>query len=523
MGRAQRWWVAAGIFAVLVGYMLVRDFGATAYDDSYFFKRFALNALDHGVFAWNVQDGPVYGSTSQLYQLLTTVVVALNRSHFVVVMRCVNAVLLVGLGVWLTRHCARDSERGDELALLALATPLVLTSLLSGMETALTLLVVGVAVAGRHRPPAQAAGLTVLVYLCRPDAALIPAAAVCIEHALRREVPWRYLAWLGGAMALVLLGFWAYYGSALPLSFYMKSVALENYGDHFVSLGLMQKREHFGATLAFAIPLLWLARRARGPDLALLIAVGLFWGYHLISTLEIMGYRGRFYLPAFVPLAMVAARCWDRKWSPIVLGAWAACVAVAYYAELIPTGEGWFLAGIPWPAYAATIAAAALVFLVPRRYLLGIPLLVGVVAWRPPHPVFVLSDDKMLRRHGSEVTTVRGVWDVHRCLPDAKAVYHSEMGVTGLVLADTRVVDLAGIVSRPEPFEEACARDRPEAIFLPHKNYEVLNARIAASACFADYRRAIDRSSSPLHIRADLYDDFMHCAAEAHRWRGKPR
>lgn len=550
--RARRWlWVAAG-YAVLVGYLTVRDFGATAYDDSYFFKRFAINALEQGVFAWNVEDGPIFGSTSQLFQLLTTAVTAVTRTHFVVAVRLMNALALCGLGAWLFRWSARASSTpwgGPAVALLALGSPIVVGTVLTGMETAVALLLLAVVLirlfpARGETLPAiaawQAAALTVAVYLCRPDAAVLPAVAIVVVRLQQREFPVAYLAWLTALMLVVWGTAWAYYGTPLPLSFYMKSLALQNYGEHMVGLGRYDKQLHFGVTLALSAPLLWISIRsgARGVTLALLVASGCLWAYHLVSTNEIMGYRGRFYLPAVVPLAMAAARSWDGflarppRWPTLLmLATWAVAVAWAYAERAIPSHEGFFIARLSWPAYAGMVGAATGLMLASRSgggwlgpVLVFVGLMAGLVGWKPPGPTRVPSDLAVMRKHSREVTTARGVFAVARCLPGKRSVYHSEMGVTGVVLMDRRVVDLAGILSRGpgidgRPFQDYCEQDQPEAIFLPHRNYRVLNAEIRAAPCFANYRRVVDRSSSPLHVRADLYDAFVDCAPNLSRWR----
>jgi hypothetical protein len=123
-------------------------------------------------------------------------------------------------------------------------------------------------------------------------------------------------------------------------------------------------------------------------------------------------------------------------------------------------------------------------------------------------------------QQASEVTTLRGLFDVERCLPRDVTVYHSEMGAPGLALPDARLVDLAGLLSIvPAPadadgFERMCAADRPAAIFLPHKNYAEQQRAIRQSRCLTNYVRAVRRSSSPLHVRRDLWPSFRECATE---------
>jgi hypothetical protein len=80
------------------------------------------------------------------------------------------------------------------------------------------------------------------------------------------------------------------------------------------------------------------------------------------------------------------------------------------------------------------------------------------------------------------------------------------------------VTDLAGLLSpdwlfRKQSFDARCFADRPEAIFLPHKNYQSLNQEIAAGRCIHGYRRVIPASASPLYVRKDLLKRYKQCAA----------
>lgn len=74
------------------------------------------------------------------------------------------------------------------------------------------------------------------------------------------------------------------------------------------------------------------------------------------------------------------------------------------------------------------------------------------------------------------------MFDAARCLPPGSTVYHSEMGITGMVL------------------------------------YRALNAEVTSAACFDGYVRIIDESSSALHVRSDLATEFRSCGAEYREW-----
>jgi hypothetical protein len=186
---------------VALAYLFVRELSATAYDDSYFFKRFALNFLEHGVFAWNLDDGPVYGCTSQLFMGVATLLSAISPRYYVLGVKIFNTLCVLGLFGVVVSWCGRVTERridGTLVALLVLGTPMVLTTITTGMETALSLLLVAASLRVMFRPkqacsPWTAAALTVVVYLCRPDAAAILGLSWCAATLLRRRLPWRYV------------------------------------------------------------------------------------------------------------------------------------------------------------------------------------------------------------------------------------------------------------------------------------------------------------------------------------------
>ncbi|MBV1861739.1 MAG: hypothetical protein KUG77_25185 [Nannocystaceae bacterium] len=530
-------WVPLAAFAVLVAYVVIRQLGNSAYDDSYFFKRFALHAVENGVYAWNLEDGAVHGSTSQLFQLLTTGVVLFTKTHFVAALRVLDGTLLV-LAAGLLLRVARGP-----LVLLTLGNALVTTAIRSNMETALALAVVAAALVLELRlsrdpkPKADAlsAAATVLVYLARPDAAAIVAVFALLQRRWSGRSVVRYAVILGVCMALVWTGLRAVYGTALPLSFHMKTMALHTYGPHIASRRWALKVPHllaFGFTVA---PMLWLLVRARvwrrrDLTLALTLSALAFVAYHVVSTHEIMGYRARFYVPALVPLCLATARVWPTEVVPlrrsgIFVLVWAGAGAVAYGQGWAPNSEGFFLTVMPWPVYAMLVLGWSAALAWPRSTL-GVAgcLVAGTLAWLPLQETNLRPDVEVLFRHNREVTTTRGVFDVARCLPAGSTVYHSEMGVPGLVLYRMSVVDQAGLLSRDvamggRSFQTRCAADRPEAIFLPHRNYRALNAEIAASECIGDYVRVVEHSSSPLHVRADLAKDFLRCGTEYREWR----
>ena len=269
------------------------------------------------------------------------------------------------------RFAARAGTRRADtalLALLALGTPLgACSSPHTGMETSLCLAVLAFAlsslVSGEAARSVPAAFMTVLAYLCRPDAALIPALVFVIAERRRLRSVLSYCAVLGVLLGLLLCAFRLYYGSALPLPFYAKTAGLSRYDSELRALGLHGKMQHLLTFCAFGAPLAWVAARGRDARVsALLVASAAFVAYQALVTDEIMGYRARFYLPALVPLVLAAILAWDGCAARSDVRAarsawlvWAACIGVAYVAGLVESSGDPALDRVPGTAYACAI------------------------------------------------------------------------------------------------------------------------------------------------------------------------
>jgi hypothetical protein len=519
-------------YAALVALFTFATLGHEPYDDAYFFKRFALNALDHGVLAWNVADGPVYGVTSQLFQALALAVAALTRDHWMLAMRLLLAALLVTAFAILLAT-TRRFDRGVAAA-VAFCSPVALHSATSGMETALCfallagLLWLLLDERGRNRHWGWAPLLVFLIWLTRPDATLLALPPlIFVRWSERGRPPLRELALVGAAIGFSLGVFKLYYGTALPLPFYAKQLLLSPYDAHFLELSAQVQRLRFGGFLLVALPLALVAllRRDR-TNLALLGAVLVFEAYHLATTIEVMGMHGRFYAPALPLLALAAARGADAL-SPrsalLFAAIYGGTFAALATASWLPTARSG-LDGVHLAYHGVSALGALLLFgplFMPRLAHWRSPALMAALAaaiviadpprWRAPP-----SDAEYLDLHVSRFTVYRGIHALRHCFGDAITVYHSEIGVPGLFFAGGKVVDQAGLMSkewlfRRQSFDVLCAADRPEAIFLPHKNYRDLNAEIGRGSCIRGYRRVVEESSSPLYVRADLTARYADC------------
>jgi hypothetical protein len=102
-------------------------------------------------------------------------------------------------------------------------------------------------------------------------------------------------------------------------------------------------------------------------------------------------------------------------------------------------------------------------------------------------------------------------------LPEPLRIFHSEIGVPGLLFPRSEITDFAGLMQEDVALhgfdiEGRCRAARPEVLFLPHKVYAALRARVEKSACLRNYTRMVEDSSSPLFVRNDLAGAFQQCA-----------
>jgi hypothetical protein len=283
-----------------------------------------------------------------------------------------------------------------------------------------------------------------------------------------------------------------------------------------------------------------LVRRDRGTA-ALRAGAAAFAAYHFAATIEIMGFHGRFYVPAMAPLllaaalawpAFAAAEAWRRSLAFAVL--YPVACAFAYSQGWLEPHRGDFYLSRVWPAHYQWHVAAALVLvlgpLVPRRRGLvvgiAVPLLVlaGAVHANPPASWRPRSDAQIVARMARRLNAMLGATDVKACMPEPLHIYHSEIGVIGLLFPDSHITDLSGLMNRGmvldhAPFDETCLAAPPDVFFLPHLNYVELNREIQRSRCLRQFRRprGIRRSQSTLYIRSDRVADFDRCNASRRR------
>jgi hypothetical protein len=583
--QAGRWLRAGATLGglVVLALHLLGHANENPWDDAYFFKRIARNFVEHGALAWNVSEGPVYGNTSLGFQLLAVALVFVSPGHYFAWLKIVSAGLeLVLLRLYLraaplaavprpaadaaTNDAGRRAPRNVAdatgarglpdapaargvpdaaaitLAFLAWASPLTMRLLPSGMDFHLGLVVLAVALleARRHEATWRSAlrfgAWAVATYVVRPDAAALPLVALTVHELLgARRLPWRALVVSAAGVGAVLVLCNAYFGTPLPLSFYLKSHTFSNYDDAFVALSLAYKHRNAATVLLFALPLAYVAaHRRRSWTAAALVASSVFFAFHFFSTIEVMGYQARFYLPGLVPLALAAVeaapdfRRAQRGPALAFAALYAALTLTLFRHNIVWTGAstGDALARVsPW-LYAGQVSALALWLALGRAsgwhaLAATVATLIAAPLFAGPPPAFVFpADSAFVERHMARYTTVRGLGAVKACLPTTRHIFHSEIGVPGELFPQVDVIDFAGLMHEDVArgsfdVERRCTATQPEVIFLPHKVYRVLRKRVEQSECLRNYTRMVTDSSCPLFVRNDLADDFRRCAREA--------
>jgi hypothetical protein len=572
-GRSRRWatWFGAQALPRALAASLVVCLGATLawvytsrigqglWEDGYFVKRFAYNYWHHGAFSWNVADGPVYGMTSQTLQALGTLLYGLAPEHVVLSLKatCCAALfatlpVLSALSARLVREAGSgttsldSSERAVGLlpCLVGLSSTVLVESALTGLETPLGLLAVACALLLVLRPVLRAwqvlgvAACVWVVYLTRPDAILIPGLVLAARWALAARsrfarVRGAEAAELGpltasGALivlsvGLSLLVFQRYYGTALPLPFYVKTRGLNAQDPSYVAYFAIEKAKNVLQIAFLALPLVFVAAHDRCRSVLILLGTGLAFGlYHYFATIETMGYYSRFYLPGFIAViaaAGVAYRRYQQRrslWLTALLyaGYVGAFIWLKHVDNTHPISNKLLTA-----MYVPALVAVGVMLLAPARWVaasavaIAACLCVGTVINFPIDSPRIDSDEAILLRQIRPRTAFRGIERLRERLHPA-VVYHTDMGAPGLLFPEAKVVDLDGLLNeevtlRGARFEALCEADRPEAIYFPKGGYVQLRAEMLGSPCFRNYSPVTPADGARLHIRKDLLARYL--------------
>jgi hypothetical protein len=425
---------------------------------------------------------------------------------------------------------AGGSRWGLLPAFVGLSSALVLDNAGTGLEAPYTLLVLTAAVLVTLEFHAGRCGalplvmLNLLVYVTRPDAILLQAAALAVLALPepRRYAPVALLTVLG--LVALLVAYKLYYGTSLPLAFYLKTRGLtQQYGEH-MAVFAREKTKNVVQFLLLCAPFVLVAsyRRAREVS-ALLAAAALFVAYHYLFTIEQMGHCSRYYMPALTFVLCAAALGFDdfrSRASARTVGAFAVAYGVAFL--FLKTLDNHYRVDIMIAAERdMPVLLGILLLLTLGRQLsaeaglaICVVLVLGTALVSPIEHWGFASDRRILLKQIEPRRTFRGLDRLRRRIPEAKAVFHHDMGAPGVLFPEARVVDLDGLLNEQitlhgARFEQLCRDMTPEAIFVPSVAYPALRSEVLSSECLKSYRRIDARPDTPLRVREDLYARYM--------------
>jgi hypothetical protein len=349
MHRLRSQMIAAGALLVGLGHLWVAIWRPDVViermgDDALFFVRYAHNFIVGGQFAWNLGEGPAFGSTSQLYLLLTTPLVALLPGREAVavailppVLGLVAVALLLRMTFVLNRSLAAAPGGADAAwigtltlafaALLLGFNPKFYQHWFSGMETTLSVAALAAVLACTQAFSDRKwywTGLLpmmiVIQFWARPDLILITAPMQLLmlfsKNSGSRQAAWTGITLSVTGVALSMLAWWHYYGSPVPLPALIKTAlspysrnAISQYRYGNVAECLLLIREDSIALLLAAYFFIRRPFAGTVSDIGLAAGVGLFVGFEMFgNSLPISSGGARFLMPALPILLWYAIR-----------------------------------------------------------------------------------------------------------------------------------------------------------------------------------------------------------------------
>ena len=420
-------------------------------DDALFFVRYAHNFVAGGRFSWNLGEAPAFGSTSQLYLLLTTALVAVLPGREAIsvailppVMGLVSVALLLRMTFALNRSAHARPANADAawLGSLTLAFAALLLGFnpkfyqhwFSGMETTTSVAAVTILVVVSRSLSDRSwyrtgflPGAIVILFWVRPDLILIAAPMQLLMLFANGRASGQ-TAWAGALLAVLGLGlsmlaWWLYYGTPVPLPALIKTVlspysqsAISQYRYGNVAEFLLLVREDSIAVLLAAYFFMRRPFAGTRSDIALAAGMGLFVAFEMFgNALPISSGSARFLIPALPILLWYAIRGFSCAIADL---------------ERISAGAA--------RAFAlAAIGTTALLFL-PLGSQLG-----GIIQTlrTQPHRSYVQALEVMAAKSGK--------WQIFPLLSQrglAKCtIADSEVGAIGVISPDRTVFDMSGL------------------------------------------------------------------------------
>jgi hypothetical protein len=498
--------LAAAALAVLIWGCLFAyntPSACVTWDDAYMFVRYATRLLNGFGLSWNPGQGPTWGPTSLAFLLVVTPMRLLFQRPDQVALAAsmVSGVLFVALQLVLVKQVAPACTAGRLFVLalllgtLALGGDSLTSHFYSGMDTTFAMAYLSLFLVATHRlrgPPTRGAVALAGVIAgfapwARPEfavyVALVPLALVTSSNPNTRRAGLQVLAISATVMLLCWGGCWAYFGTPLPLAFYVKSTPF--YDQHFLRLYASAPRlqlEHFVATFSpvlvvgvLALLLRWRSAVAARVDLALIVALAIVIAYYRYHVLQVMFYFQRFYYPTL----------------PVLL-----------YLLLVGVSR-W----LDDPPQAAVQLRTRLGGARTMNALGGLALIVAcVLELRPNAPDL----PRTLLCSGVWKSQLGLHWRALVPLPDDIAIATTEVGMPGVWNPNKTIVDLSGlndraIATRHSTPLQAVELARVDVVYL-HTDYVGMNSSFTQDASFAsgyEHLPAADQPPLQVYLRRD--------------------
>jgi hypothetical protein len=381
------------IIFLVIGSLLLALYAASGYalltsvwDDAFFYYRYAFNFVNGNGFSW-LPGGPAeYGGTSQLFQIVITLLHAVNPSanELILPFASIAFGLFASAGMVIIILMSAPKEvRPAWRLVVALALGGIQGKLsehyFTGMETTLSVLMVCIFVlvllvsADRNRFPISCLFVP-LIYLTRPEAGLIPGfTALTILAAMDRHrwfeiktIRWMFIA--TGLLVGQWIVFWLVYRTPVPVPLFLKSFHSVYSSEAVRQYGFGNTNELYQLARSCAIPLMlsivalailpsasW---RNNAWQIGLAVGAAAFVLYGVFGNRVPMTSGGaRFLVPALPVVALLSGlaawRLWTSPerldWPPLgqtVLLAALACNAVIQLPPMI----GALANGLVFPA-----------------------------------------------------------------------------------------------------------------------------------------------------------------------------
>ena len=483
----------------------------TKFDDAYMTLRYAKNFLaGHGL-AWDPGGEQTLGTTS----ILHCAALAAIRSSLpnlsdanVLKLSSVGGGLLAVL--LMTLSCASISRsehlHGAYLIWGGLLCPMILFNGmfryhgLTGMDTTLGMacnaLLIGVALRAAYRGTVAAIVPTViagyLAYLARPDSglyvALFPALAIFFigprENRIRRVL----IFWgaMGGVLIADAFAKILVFGDPFPLSFYMKSHAFKT---GYAGISSWNTAGYFMLFVGTMIPfictgLVLVERRNARLLLPFLIPLALTLAYSF-TTVQVMGFRARFYAPSIPFVIMAAAMLLDDQTANGEYTFRVHAVLTRLTTVLL------LIVGMPIASYHFTTRYAEAV----------------------REPIDLVDTSTYYRRGASSSTPALEWWDsimetaaIARRLPAGATMAMTELGLISASAPKLTIIDPIGLHDRyfaHHGFSATVFLDRePDLIWMPHPHYvTMLRALLESERFWAEYEVYSDMLNFGMAVR----------------------